>query len=72
MAVSIDQFVQQLTDSGLLSADEVAALRDELAPPDVEQFARELVKTSKRSCASSRTSRALATAAAISGASSAT
>ena len=47
MPVSIDQFVQQLTGSGLLSEEDVAALRSELAPQDTEQFARELVKRKK-------------------------
>ena len=51
MAISVDQFVHQLADSSLMSADEVAALIDALPadkkPQDGEQLARELVRQKK-------------------------
>ena len=51
MAISVDQFVRQLLDSSLLSADEVAALIAALPadkkPHDGEQVARELVRQKK-------------------------
>jgi len=51
MAISIDQFVHQLADSSLMSADEVAALIDSLPaekkPRDGEQLAKELVRQKK-------------------------
>jgi len=51
MAISIDQFVHELADSSLMSADEVAALIDSLPaekrPRDGEQLAKELVRQKK-------------------------
>ncbi len=49
MGVSIDQFVQNLTDSGLMSADEVAAFRQSLpnATADGETMAKLLVRQRK-------------------------
>jgi len=51
MAISIDQFVHQLADSSLMSADEVAAVIDSLPaekkPQDGEQLAKELVRQKK-------------------------
>ncbi len=46
MAVTLDQFVQNLTDSGLMSADEVAAFRQRLpdAAADGESLAKLLVR----------------------------
>jgi len=47
MAISLEQFVQHLTDSGLMSAHEVSAFRDSLPPEkrpkDPQGLARELV-----------------------------
>lgn len=49
--IALGQFIRQLTDSGLLSADEVAAAVDSLPPEkkpnDGEQLARELVRQKK-------------------------
>ncbi len=51
MALSFDQFLDQLTGSGLLSADDVSsalsALPNDQQPQDGEQLARELVKQKK-------------------------
>ncbi|HEY3968736.1 MAG TPA: family 16 glycoside hydrolase [Planctomycetaceae bacterium] len=52
MAVSLDQFVKHLTDSGLLSADEIrqfqAALpAEKRLPSDAQPFAKELVRLKK-------------------------
>ena len=51
MAISVDQFVQQLLQSSLMSAAEVAALIDSLPanekPQDGEQLALELVHQEK-------------------------
>ena len=51
VAIPVDQFVRQLVDSSLMSADEVAALIDGLPadkkPQDGEQLARELVRQKK-------------------------
>lgn len=48
VGLSLEQFVQQLTQSGLMSAAEVAAFQDTLPPPrrptDAEGLARELVQ----------------------------
>ncbi|HUQ72925.1 MAG TPA: protein kinase, partial [Planctomycetaceae bacterium] len=44
MPLTLEQFARQLTDSGLLAADEVGALRAASRATDAEHFARELVK----------------------------
>ncbi len=52
MPVALEQFVRHLTESGLLTADEVAQIRGQL-PPDkqdagnADEFARELVRQKK-------------------------
>ena len=51
MAISLDQFTQQLTDSGLMSSDEIASvvagLRASSKPLDGEELARQLVRQKK-------------------------
>ena len=51
MAISLDQFTQQLTDSGLMSSDEIASvvagLRASSKPLDSEELARQLVRQKK-------------------------
>lgn len=50
MGVTLEQFVQHLTQSGLMSATEVISFQDTLPPPkprDAETLARELVQASK-------------------------
>lgn len=47
MAISIEQFARALTDSGLLPAAEVDAVRETVPAGDTEAFARELVKRQK-------------------------
>ena len=51
MAVTLEQFVQQLTQSGLMSATEVISFQDTLPPQhkpkDAEGLARELVRANK-------------------------
>ncbi len=51
MAISLDQFTQQLADSGLMSSDEIASvvagLRASSKPPDGEELARQLVRQKK-------------------------
>lgn len=48
MPLSVDQFTQRLTSSGIMSDDElrdwIAAIPIEKRPSDGEQLARELVK----------------------------
>lgn len=44
MSLSLEQFVQQLTDSSLIVADELAAFLRDNPAADAEQFARALVK----------------------------
>ncbi len=48
MAISLDQFTQQLADSGLMSSDEIASvvagLRASSKPLDGEELARQLVR----------------------------
>jgi serine/threonine protein kinase len=44
MALTLQHFVDQLSASGLVAAEEVRALREKNAPADAEQFARLLVK----------------------------
>ncbi|AMV20347.1 protein kinase domain-containing protein [Planctomyces sp. SH-PL14] len=44
MALSIDQFVDQLTTSGLIPADEITPFLAEHKPADAEQLARALVR----------------------------
>jgi len=51
MALRLDQFVQRLTDSGLISAEDLAEFRDALPPEkrpqDVVGLARELIRAKK-------------------------
>jgi formylglycine-generating enzyme required for sulfatase activity/predicted Ser/Thr protein kinase len=51
MALSFDQFVSHLTDSGLITAEDitsfVSSLAEDCRPKDGEQLARELVKQKK-------------------------
>lgn len=52
MAVTLEQFIRHLTDSGLMSVEEVRAFRSGLAPDkqppgDAQPFAKELVKQKK-------------------------
>jgi tRNA A-37 threonylcarbamoyl transferase component Bud32 len=51
MSVTFEQFVEGLSSSGLMTADEVSAAQKSWAdgkhPPDVQQFARELVRQTK-------------------------
>ena len=51
MAISLDQFTQQLADSGLMSSDEIASvvagLRASSKPLDSEELARQLVRQKK-------------------------
>jgi formylglycine-generating enzyme required for sulfatase activity len=51
VAVSLEQFVQHLTQSGLMSAPEIAAFQDSLPPlkrpKDAETFAQELISAHK-------------------------
>ena len=51
MAVTLEQFVENLTKSGLFSADELSAFQDNLPPDkrpnDVQGLARELIQASK-------------------------
>jgi len=52
MPVPLEQFVQQLSESGVMSADDVRSFRDGLpadkrAAGDVQEFARELVRQKK-------------------------
>ena len=47
MPLSLDQFAQQLIDSGLLAADDVTSVRARLQTADAEHLARELVKQKK-------------------------
>ena len=51
MAISLDQFTQQLADSGLMSSDEIASvvagLRASSKPLDGEELARQLVRQKK-------------------------
>ena len=51
MAITLKQFVEHLTDSGLMSTEEVSAFEDglppEQRPSDVQGLARELVKSGK-------------------------
>jgi serine/threonine protein kinase/formylglycine-generating enzyme required for sulfatase activity len=49
MGVTLDQFVEHLTDSGLMSADEVSAFQDSLpdVPADGETLAKLLVRQKK-------------------------
>src|SRR5262245_13203865 len=44
MALTLEQFVDQLSASGLVAADEVRSLREKNTPADAEQFAKLLVK----------------------------
>ena len=49
MAVPLAQFVKHLADSGLMSADEIAAFEkslppEKLLPDDAQEFARELIR----------------------------
>ncbi|OAI53501.1 hypothetical protein AYO47_04655 [Planctomyces sp. SCGC AG-212-M04] len=44
MALTLEQFVDQLSASGLVAAEEVRAFRDKNSPADSEQFAKLLVK----------------------------
>ncbi len=56
MAIALEQFVQYLTDSGLISADEVSAFQDTLpeVPTDGEMLAKQLVLPPRQSHHSSR------------------
>jgi formylglycine-generating enzyme required for sulfatase activity/serine/threonine protein kinase len=51
MAVTVEQFIERLTQSGLMSAAEVSTFRDSLPPDkqpeDAETLARELVRANK-------------------------
>jgi serine/threonine protein kinase len=47
MPISLEQFVAQLTDSGLIAAEELEALRKTVNAPDAEQLARALVHLKK-------------------------
>lgn len=52
MAVSLAQFIKHLTDSGLMSAEEVRAFQEtlpaeKLAPDEAQPFAKELVRQKK-------------------------
>ena len=51
MAVTVEQFIERLTQSGLMSAAEVSTFQDSLPPDkrpkDVQQFARALVQHGK-------------------------
>ena len=51
MVVSLEQFVENLTKSGLFSADELSAFQDSLPPEkrpqDAQGLARELVRAKK-------------------------
>lgn len=47
MPLSLEQFVQQLTDNSLMLVDEIAAFQRAHSPADAEQFARALVKQKK-------------------------
>lgn len=44
MPLSLEQFVQQLSDSGLVAVDDLSTLQREAPSAEVEQFARALVK----------------------------
>jgi serine/threonine protein kinase/tetratricopeptide (TPR) repeat protein len=45
MPIILQQFTENLVKSGLMTAEEVASLQDNLQPKDARGFARELVKT---------------------------
>ncbi len=52
MAVTVDQFLRQLSDSGLMTADEVERVRGQLPAEkldarNADEFARELVRQKK-------------------------
>ncbi|MGD0898165.1 MAG: serine/threonine protein kinase, partial [Thermoguttaceae bacterium] len=51
MAITVQQFIERLTESGLMSAAEVARLQDSLPPDkrpkDVQQLAQALVQHGK-------------------------
>src|SRR5579871_6658551 len=52
MPVSVEQFIKHLTDSGVLSPDEIGAVQASLPPAvssagDAQEFARELVRQRK-------------------------
>jgi WD40 repeat protein/serine/threonine protein kinase len=47
MAVSLAQFVENLTASGLMSADEVVALRAKHPSDDAQSFAQELIRSGR-------------------------
>ena len=51
MTITVQQFVEQLTDNRLLSDDEVTAFRESLPPErqpaDAQALARELVRAEK-------------------------
>lgn len=47
MPISFDEFARQLIDSGLLPADDLAAVRKQISSATAEQLARELVRQGK-------------------------
>ena len=54
MAISLEQFVEQLTESGLLPSEEIQTVRtslpaDKLGEDPAQSFARELVRQKKLS-----------------------